>query len=180
MRHFRVPIRVQPDFTEVVELLETVLFAKIRFHDTVSRGRLLNRFGKDFESESKIAATDVFNCRLVSLELAIDSVLADHFGRTIVFGLNVLTTVLTITYVGGPLLLLALILLGVLYYNAAKVYGQTSRDMRRLGLSSLLGSYCASLHLDNRFCNTVATLFYVRREYQWRNSTDFSVDHCFH
>lgn len=32
-----------------LELLETVLFAQIRFHDTVSRGRLLNRFGKDFE-----------------------------------------------------------------------------------------------------------------------------------
>jgi ABC transporter transmembrane region len=30
-------------------LLEAVLFADIRFHDTVSRGRLLNRFGKDFE-----------------------------------------------------------------------------------------------------------------------------------
>jgi hypothetical protein len=34
------------------ELLETVLFANIRFHDTVSRGRLLNRFGKDFEGRS--------------------------------------------------------------------------------------------------------------------------------
>jgi len=33
-------------------LLETVLFANIRFHDTVSRGRLLNRFGKDFEGMS--------------------------------------------------------------------------------------------------------------------------------
>ena len=32
-------------------LLEGVLFANIRFHDTVSRGRLLNRFGKDFEGE---------------------------------------------------------------------------------------------------------------------------------
>ena len=31
-------------------LLESVLFANVRFHDTVSRGRLLNRFGKDFES----------------------------------------------------------------------------------------------------------------------------------
>jgi ABC-type multidrug transport system fused ATPase/permease subunit len=30
-------------------LLESVLFADIRFHDVVSRGRLLNRFGKDFE-----------------------------------------------------------------------------------------------------------------------------------
>jgi len=26
-----------------------VLFANICFHDTVSRGQLLNRFGKDFE-----------------------------------------------------------------------------------------------------------------------------------
>jgi len=34
------------------ELLETVLFANIRFHDTVSRGRLLNRFGEDFEGFS--------------------------------------------------------------------------------------------------------------------------------
>lgn len=32
-------------------LLEAVLFAHIRFHDTISRGRLLNRFGKDFEGE---------------------------------------------------------------------------------------------------------------------------------
>jgi len=30
-------------------LLEAVLFTDIRFHDTVSRGRLLNRFGNDFE-----------------------------------------------------------------------------------------------------------------------------------
>ena len=31
-------------------LLEMVLFANIHFHDTVSRGQLLNQFGKDFES----------------------------------------------------------------------------------------------------------------------------------
>jgi hypothetical protein len=30
-------------------MLESVLFAKLRFHDTTSRGRLLNRFGKDIE-----------------------------------------------------------------------------------------------------------------------------------
>lgn len=34
-------------------LLEAVLFADIRFHDTVSRGHLLNRFGKDFEGTSE-------------------------------------------------------------------------------------------------------------------------------
>jgi len=32
-------------------LLERVLFANIRFHDTINRGRLLNRFGKDFEGQ---------------------------------------------------------------------------------------------------------------------------------
>ena len=35
-------------------LLESVLFADIRFHDTVSRGRSLNRFGKDMAGWLKI------------------------------------------------------------------------------------------------------------------------------
>jgi len=43
---------VMHDDYSAVGLLETVLFANIRFHDTVSRGRLLNRFGKDFEGRS--------------------------------------------------------------------------------------------------------------------------------
>lgn len=30
-------------------MLESVLFAKLRFHDTTAKGRLLNRFGKDLE-----------------------------------------------------------------------------------------------------------------------------------
>lgn len=42
-------------------LLRSVLFAPIRFHDTINRGRLLNRFGKDFEG--------------------IDSSLIDNLGR---------------------------------------------------------------------------------------------------
>ena len=41
-------------------LLESVLFADIRFHDTVSRGRLLNRFGKDFEGWFLVS--DRFGC----------------------------------------------------------------------------------------------------------------------
>ena len=46
-------------------LLETVLFANIRFHDTVSRGRLLNRFGKDFEGAaewSRVSARFAESC----------------------------------------------------------------------------------------------------------------------
>lgn len=101
-------------------LLEAVLFARIRFHDTVSRGRLLNRFGKDFET--------------------IDSNQADHFGRTVMYALNVIVTVVTVTAVGGPYFLVAIIALGFLYYQAARIYGQTSRDMRRLGKQCLLMS----------------------------------------
>ncbi|KAI0251186.1 multidrug resistance-associated ABC transporter [Lactifluus subvellereus] len=94
------------------KLLETVLFANIRFHDTVSRGRLLNRFGKDFEG--------------------IDSSLSDNFGRTIVGSLSVITTAITISIVGGPQFFLFFFLIGSLYWNVSKIYGQTSRDMRRL------------------------------------------------
>ncbi|KAJ2928554.1 hypothetical protein H1R20_g8546, partial [Candolleomyces eurysporus] len=93
-------------------LLEAVLFADIRFHDTVSRGRLLNRFGKDFEG--------------------IDSSLADHLGRTMICVLSALTTIITVSFVGGFSFLIVIMIVGVLYYNVAKIYGQTSRDMRRL------------------------------------------------
>ncbi|KAF9234929.1 hypothetical protein BU15DRAFT_78554 [Melanogaster broomeanus] len=93
-------------------LLETVLFANIRFHDTVSRGRLLNRFGKDFEG--------------------IDSSMSDNFGRSIMYGLATATIVITISVIGGLPFVAVALLLSYLYYNVAKVYGQTARDMRRL------------------------------------------------
>ncbi|KAG1745260.1 P-loop containing nucleoside triphosphate hydrolase protein [Suillus lakei] len=89
------------------QLLETVLFAHIRFHDTVSRGRLLNRFGKDFEG--------------------IDSRLADNFGRSIIFALSFLVMA------GGVPFLIAIILLGFVYFDGLQYnYGQAARDMRRL------------------------------------------------
>ncbi|KAF9023271.1 ATP-binding cassette transporter [Hymenopellis radicata] len=93
-------------------LLETVLFTNIRFHDTVSRGRLLNRFGKDFEG--------------------IDSTLADNLGRSFMYALSSATTLMTISVVGGLPFIVAALLLSSIYYNVAKIYGQTSRDLRRL------------------------------------------------
>ncbi|OSX61133.1 hypothetical protein POSPLADRAFT_1074834 [Postia placenta MAD-698-R-SB12] len=93
-------------------LLEGVLFANIRFHDTVSRGRLLNRFGSDFEG--------------------IDSTLPDNFGRSVAYTLSAATTFATITYVGGVPFLIATFVFATLYYSVGKVYGHTSRDMRRL------------------------------------------------
>ncbi|KAJ7147016.1 multidrug resistance-associated ABC transporter [Mycena epipterygia] len=94
------------------KLLQAVLFAHIRFHDTVSRGRLLNRFGKDFEG--------------------LDSNLSDNFGRSVIHTLSTMTSICTIGFVGGPLFVLAAFFMGVVYYQIAKVYGQAARDMRRL------------------------------------------------
>ncbi|KAJ7104459.1 multidrug resistance-associated ABC transporter [Mycena belliarum] len=78
-------------------LLEAVLFAKIRFHDTVSRGRVLNRFGKDFEG--------------------IDSSLSDNFGRSTMYFISSITTIFTISFIGGIPFIIASILTGIFYYN---------------------------------------------------------------
>ncbi|KAJ7108814.1 multidrug resistance-associated ABC transporter [Mycena epipterygia] len=107
------------------KLLQAVLFAHIRFHDTVSRGRLLNRFGKDFEG--------------------LDSNLSDNFGRSTIHVMSVITTVFAITFVGGPPFIVAAFFIGIIYYqsglngtrllpflNLFQVYGQAARDMRRL------------------------------------------------
>lgn len=88
------------------ELLEGVLFANIRFHDTVSRGRLLNRFGKDFEG--------------------IDSSLPDNFGRSVINALSVATTFVTVSVVGGPPFIIAALIFGSLYYSGTSLVPQCS------------------------------------------------------
>ncbi|KAK4686614.1 hypothetical protein P7C73_g3512, partial [Tremellales sp. Uapishka_1] len=93
-------------------MLESVLFATLRFHDTTNRGRLLNRFGKDIEG--------------------LDSATADHFVRSLGYGLQVIVTFVSITYVGGLPFFVAACLITYVYYAAGSIYGQTSRDMRRL------------------------------------------------
>ncbi|OXG63652.1 ATP-binding cassette transporter [Cryptococcus neoformans CHC193] len=93
-------------------MLKSVLFSTLRFHDTTSRGRLLNRFGKDIEG--------------------LDSSTADNFVRSAAYGLNVVVTFISITYVGGLPFVIAGCVVLVVYYQAGSIYGQTSRDMRRL------------------------------------------------
>jgi len=86
-----------------------VLFTNIRFHDTVSRGRLLNRFGKDFEG--------------------IDSTLSDNFGRSIMYGLSAATSIITVSVVGGPPFIVVVILLGIVYWNGKDdLLSMTSTD----------------------------------------------------
>ena len=95
-------------------LLETVLFANIRFHDTVSRGRLLNRFGKDFEGHAFLVPVATVSAYL---DAGIDSNLSDNFGRSAVNGLSVVTTFITLSIVGGPQFFLVILVIGSLYWN---------------------------------------------------------------
>ncbi|KAF8893222.1 hypothetical protein CPB84DRAFT_1848688 [Gymnopilus junonius] len=106
------------------KLLEAVLFANIRFHDTVSRGRLLNRFGKDFE--------------------AVDNDLSNGLGRTVMIGVSLFISIGSLSYVGGwPFLLASACIITVVYF-IAQVFGQVARDLRRLSSitnSPLFGIY---------------------------------------
>ena len=105
-------------------LLETVLFANIRFHDTVSRGRLLNRFGKDFEGDQ-----DRSFCRtLAHLQAGIDSSLSDNFGRSIMYGLSALTTIASIAVVGGPPFVVVALVFAALYWNGMRYLPSCSTD----------------------------------------------------
>lgn len=75
-------------------LLEAVLFAHIRFHDTVSRGRLLNRFGKDFEGF--LASNFCAHSKLTPFPIiiGIDSSLADNFGRSSMYFISTIVRAL--------------------------------------------------------------------------------------
>lgn len=124
-------------------MLESVLFAPLRFHDTTNRGRLLNRFGKDMEG--------------------LDSKMAQNFVRSLQYGLNVLCTVTVLTYTGGWRFFIALSLIMILFYKAGSIYGQASRDMRRLDsvtrspLYSLFGETVAGVAVIRAFgASTVA------------------------
>ena len=96
-------------------LLKTVLFANIRFHDTVSRGRLLNRFGKDFEGKAAV----LVNAEqwMLMLHSGIDSSLSDNFGRSLIYCLSAITTLITVSVVGGWTFLIAAAILGYMYWS---------------------------------------------------------------
>ncbi|KDR80196.1 hypothetical protein GALMADRAFT_61920 [Galerina marginata CBS 339.88] len=113
------------------KLLEVVLFANIRFHDTISRGVLLNRFGKDFE--------------------AIDNDLPNELGRALMTGMALIVTIGSMTFVGGWLFLLASISIIIMsFFSKSKIlppymiFGQVARDLRRL--SSITSSPLFSIY----------------------------------
>ncbi|KAJ7477234.1 multidrug resistance-associated ABC transporter [Mycena galericulata] len=103
------------------KLLQAVLFADFRFHDTSSRGRLLNRFGKDFEG--------------------IDSVLSENIGYVTVYVLATVTSITLLNLAGGIPFTLATILIGIVFYKITSIFIQTSRDTQ----SPLYSSYSESI-----------------------------------
>ncbi|KAJ3535457.1 hypothetical protein NM688_g6972 [Phlebia brevispora] len=116
-------------------LLEGVLFANIRFHDTVSRGRVLNRFGKDFEG--------------------VDSTLPDNFGRSVMLALSALATFISITVVGGLPFFFVAVAVGALYYNGAKVYSRdtdgSAESVTKSPLYSMYGETIAGVTVVRAF-----------------------------
>ncbi|WVQ74986.1 hypothetical protein IAR50_004594 [Cryptococcus sp. DSM 104548] len=131
------------------DMLESVLLSTLRFHDTTSRGRLLNRFGKDIEG--------------------LDSSTADNFVRSVAYGLNVIITFISITWVGGLPFVLAGCVVLIVYYQAGSIYGQTSREMRRLDsvtrspLYSLYGETVAGVAVLRAFGGSTLALHHMMK-----------------
>ncbi|CAD6886133.1 unnamed protein product [Tilletia controversa] len=92
--------------------LNAVFRAPMRFHDTVPRGRLLNRFTNDQE--------------------AVDSSLAANFVTFLQQGFAVVFGIVAVCIGGGPSFLLVVAIMAPLYYWTAKVFAGAARDVRRL------------------------------------------------
>ena len=59
--------------------------------------------------------------RSLNSALGIDSTMPNNFGKSIAFGLSAITSLVTVSVVGGLPFILAMAVLGVVYYNGASV-----------------------------------------------------------
>ncbi|KAF7346860.1 hypothetical protein MSAN_01825400 [Mycena sanguinolenta] len=96
-------------------LLETVVHATFRFHDTTPQGRMLNRFGRDIES--------------------IDTSLARSIRQVTSFLGGFLADSITVSFV-FPMFLIPASFIGWFYYTFAAEYLNTGRDLRRMESNS--------------------------------------------
>ncbi|KAL0574916.1 hypothetical protein V5O48_007038, partial [Marasmius crinis-equi] len=97
------------------QLLERIVRATFRFHDTTPQGRMLNRFGKDIET---------IDTSLAGTLQAVNSSLASFFA-----------SVITIVVV-FPLFLIPATIFGFFYRELAIAYLNTGRDLRRMESNS--------------------------------------------
>ncbi|KAF9255339.1 multidrug resistance-associated ABC transporter [Marasmius fiardii PR-910] len=97
------------------QLLDKVVRATFRFHDTTPQGRMLNRFGKDMET--------------------IDNSLDRNLRSIITAVLSFSSGVFTITVV-FPLFLFPAAVFGFIYQELARAYLNTARDLRRMESNS--------------------------------------------
>lgn len=98
------------------EMLNAILRAPLRFHDTVSRGRLLNRFSYDFKE--------------------MDSEVVDTFDRTADQAISIVITMTAIATGGGLPFIAFLILMVPLYVYVGQLYLLAVRDLKRLASTS--------------------------------------------
>jgi ABC-type multidrug transport system fused ATPase/permease subunit len=93
-------------------MLNAILLAPLRFHDTVSRGRLLNRFSSDFaEADSQIAG--VFQ----------------RVGDQIIV---TLASISVVTSGSGYIFIVAIAVMSPVYILVGRLYMIAARDMKRL------------------------------------------------
>jgi ABC-type multidrug transport system fused ATPase/permease subunit len=83
----------------------------MRFYESTALGVLTNRFSKDLET--------------------MDSSLPDDLGRSLMYGLGIVTTIASISSI-APIFLLGFAFLTVLYWYYGSRYSRTARELRRL------------------------------------------------
>ncbi|EJT47325.1 hypothetical protein A1Q1_03871 [Trichosporon asahii var. asahii CBS 2479] len=99
----------------------------------------------------------------------LDSSMADNFVRTVRYGCNVAVTLTTVAYFGGWPFMLGAALTMIVYYRAGSVYGQASRDMRRLDsvtrspLYSLFGETVSGVAVLRAFGASTVALSHMMR-----------------
>lgn len=57
--------------------------------------------------------------------IGVDSRLADHFGRSLIFALSFVVMIVSVTFAGGIPFLIAIIILGFIYYDGVQLFSRS-------------------------------------------------------
>ena len=118
----------------------------------MSRGRLLNRFGNDFEGMYSYHYSNFFLKRYAG----IDSSVADHVGRSLIYMLGATISFVTVMYVGGPLSVVVAIVLGSIYYQGSSF----GRSLRYTVLINQQWERCA-MFISGDLCRLIGLYSYT-------------------